>query len=163
MRARIKVLLALLVVGGVTGISVGASGATHFPLFGPFGGAHCDGSGITAGSDLGFGFATITGEATIKAKVTATTLTPDTTYYVRLIQGEADCGVADASFTTNKHGKGHVNVHEASVSGDAYVFIFNGRRPSSTPRRPTSTEIGRRPGCVRIPAARQGRQQKGEP
>lgn len=127
MLARLKGLLAILVVGSVTaGISVGASGATHFPLFGPYGGAHCDGSGITAGSDLGFGFATITGDDTVKAKVTATALTPDTTYYVRLIQDVADCGVTDATFTTNTHGKGHVHVQEASSSGHAYVFIFNG-------------------------------------
>jgi hypothetical protein len=124
---KFKRLLAIIVAGGITAsIAVGASGATHFPLFGPFGGAHCDGSGITAGSDLGFGFATITGDATVKAKVKVTALSPNTTYYVRLIQGEADCGVADASFETNKHGKGHVTVHEASTSGHAYVFIFNG-------------------------------------
>jgi hypothetical protein len=110
----------------MAGLSVGSSGATHFPLFGPYGGAHCDGSGITAGSDLGFGFATITGDATITAKVKVTALSPDTTYYVRLIQDVADCGVTDATFTTNKHGKGHVDVHEASSSGHAYVFIENG-------------------------------------
>jgi hypothetical protein len=127
MFARLKGLLAILVVGGVTaGISVGASGATQFPLFGPYGGAHCDGSGITAGSDLGFGYATITGDDKVKAKVTATALTPDTTYYVRLIQDVADCGVTDTTFKTNKHGEGHVNVHETSSSGHAYVFIFNG-------------------------------------
>jgi hypothetical protein len=75
-----KGLLTILVVGGVTaGISVGASGATHFPLFGPYGGANCDDSGITAGSDPGFGYATITGDDKIKAKVTVTALTPDTT------------------------------------------------------------------------------------
>jgi hypothetical protein len=38
---RFKRLTAILVVGGVAAtIVVGASGATHFPLFGPFGGAH---------------------------------------------------------------------------------------------------------------------------
>jgi hypothetical protein len=127
MSTRFKAPAAILVAGLVTAvISVGASGATHLPFFGPFGGAHCDGSGITAGSDLGFGFATITGDDTIKAKVTATTLTPNTTYFVRLIQDEADCGVTDATFETNKHGKGHVKVQEASTSGHAYVFVFNG-------------------------------------
>jgi hypothetical protein len=127
MSRRFKAPAAILVVGLVTAvISVGASGATHFPFFGPFGGAHCDGSGITAGSDLGFGFATITGDATIKAKVTARALTPNTTYFVRLIQDVADCGVTDATFETNKHGRGHVNVQEASTSGHAYVFVFNG-------------------------------------
>ena len=123
-----KGLPAILAVGGIAAtIAVGARGAaTHFPLFGPFGGAHCDGSGITAGSDLGFGFATFTGDTTVKTKAKLTALSPNTTYFLRLIQGEADCGVADASFKTNKHGRGHVTVHEASTSGHAFVFIFNG-------------------------------------
>jgi hypothetical protein len=58
--------------------------------------------------------------------VTVTALTPDTTYYVRLIQDVADCGVTDSTFKTNKHGEAHVNVHEASSSGHADVFIFDG-------------------------------------
>ena len=127
MAARMKALLATIVVVGVAaGIAVGASGATHFPLFGPFGGALCDGGGVVAGSDLGFGYATITGTKTITAKVTATALSPKTTYYVRLIQGIPDCGVTDATFRTNKHGRGRVVVREHSVSDHAYVFIEDG-------------------------------------
>jgi hypothetical protein len=124
MSARLKGLSATLAIAAamVFGV-VGAGGATQFPLFGPDGGALCDGGGVVQGSDLGFGFATISGDATIKAKVTAEALSPNTTYLVRLIQGVPDCGVTDATFKTNKHGHGQVTVHEASVSGHAYVFI----------------------------------------
>jgi hypothetical protein len=58
--------------------------------------------------------------------VTATALSPKTTYLVRLIQGVADCGVTDATFRTNVHGRGRVVVREASVSSHAYVFIEDG-------------------------------------
>jgi hypothetical protein len=38
----------------------------------------------------------------------------------------ADCGVTDATLTTNGLGNGHVKVHEESVSSHAYVFIEDG-------------------------------------
>jgi hypothetical protein len=127
MTGRLQTVLATLVVTGVTaGVAAGASGAEKFPLLGPFAGAHCDGSGITAGTEGGYGSAVITGTGTVKAKVSVKALSPNTTYYVRLIQGVDDCGVTDATFTTNAQGKRHVVVSEPSVSTHAYVFIFDG-------------------------------------
>ena len=124
MNGRWKALAAALVVAGVvTAAATGAAGVAKFPLYGNFAGAHCDGSGITAGSIGGYGFARIRGDNTIRAKVRVTGISPHTTYYVRLIQGVADCGVTDATFTTNGLGNGHVKVNEASVSSHAYVFI----------------------------------------
>lgn len=127
MSASLKGLSATLAVAAVMVFGVvGASGATPFPLLGPDGGASCDGSeDVLQGSDLGFGFAAISGDATIKAKVTAEALLPNKTYSAKLIQGEADCGVTDATFATNKHGHGQVTLHEASVSDNAHVVIFD--------------------------------------
>jgi hypothetical protein len=122
----IAVAAAVLAAGAVAAGATGAAGAAKFPLYGNFAGAHCDGSGITAGSVGGYGFARIRGDNTIRAKVRVTGISPHTTYYVRLIQGVADCGVTDATFTTNILGNGHVKLHEASVSSHAYVFIEDG-------------------------------------
>ena len=105
--------------------TVGASGAAPFPLFGPDGGARCDGTGITNGDDLGFGFAVISGDATVRATVVVEGLSPNFTYSAKLIQGEDDCGVTDATFVTNKHGHGQVTLREASVSDNAHVVIFD--------------------------------------
>ena len=127
MSGRSNALSATLVVTGV--VAAGAAGAAKvapFPLYGDYAGAHCDGSGITGGAIGGYGSARIKGKSTVKAKVQVTGISPNTTYYVRLIQGIADCGVTDATFTTNAFGNGHVSVHEASVSTHAYVFIEDG-------------------------------------
>jgi len=122
-----KGLVAVLVVAGaVTAGATGAAGAAKFPLYGNFAGAQCDGSGITAGSIGGYGFARIRGDNTIRARIRVTGISPHTTYYVRLIQGVGDCGVTDATFTTNGHGNGHVTLREASTSSHAYVFIEDG-------------------------------------
>jgi len=119
-----KALAAAFVFAGVvTAGATGAAGATKFPLYGNDAGAHCDGSGVTAGSIGGYGVARIRGDSTIRATVRVTGVSPHTTYYVRLIQGVADCGVTDATFTTNGLGNGHVKVHQESVSSHAYVFI----------------------------------------
>ena len=91
MNGRWKSLAAALVAAGVvTAAATGAAGVAKFPLYGNFAGAHCDGSGITAGSIGGYGFARIRGDSTIRAKVRVTGISPHTTYYVRLIQGVAD-------------------------------------------------------------------------
>jgi hypothetical protein len=127
MAGRLQAVLATLVVTGVMAVvAAGASGAEHFPLFGPYGGALCNGGGVVAGTEGGYGFAVITGTSTVRAKVTLKALSPNTTYYVRFIQGIADCGETNATFTTNSHGKGHVVVSEPSVSTHAYVFIEDG-------------------------------------
>jgi hypothetical protein len=124
---RWKALAAALVVAGVvTSGATGGAGVVKLPLYGNYAGAHCDGSGVTAGSIGGYGFARIRGDSTIRARVRVTGISPHTTYYVRLIQGAADCGVTDATFLTNGHGIGHVTVHEASVSSHVYVFIEDG-------------------------------------
>ena len=126
MSARSKGVLAMLAVAAVMVFGAGgASGATPFPLFGPDGGARCDGSGITNGDDLGFGFATISGDATVRATVIVEGLTPNFTYSAKLIQGEGDCGVTDATFVTNKHGHGQVTLTETSVSDNAHVVIWD--------------------------------------
>ena len=128
MPGRVKALIATVAAAGLAaGAAAGASEAEKFALLGPYGGAHCDGSGITAGTEGGYGFATIGGHShRIRARVVVTGLDPKTTYYVRFIQGIADCGVTDATFTTNKHGNGHVSLSEPSVSTHAYVFIEDG-------------------------------------
>jgi hypothetical protein len=127
MNGRWKALAAAFVVAGaVTAGATGAAGAKKFPLYGNYAGAHCDGSGVTAGSIGGYGFARLRGDSTIRARVRVTGISPNTTYYVRLIQGAADCGVTDATFTTNGLGNGHVRIHEAGVSSHPYVFIENG-------------------------------------
>jgi hypothetical protein len=127
MNGKYKALVAALVVAGVvTAGATGAAGVAKLPLYGDYAGAHCDGSGVTAGSIGGYGFARIRGDSTIRAGVRVTGISPHTTYYVRLIQGVADCGITDGTFTTNGHGNGHVTVHEAGVSSHAYVFIEDG-------------------------------------
>ena len=126
MSAGLKSLSATLAFGAVMVFgAVGASGATPFPLFGPDGGALCNGGGVVQGSDLGFGFATISGDATVKATVIVEALSPNKIYSAKLIQGEPDCGVTDATFVTNKHGHGQVTLREASVSDNAHVVIFD--------------------------------------
>jgi len=126
MSTRSKGVSAILAVAAVAAFgTVGASGATPFPLFGPDGGARCDGSGITNGDDLGFGFATISGDATVRATVILQALTPNKTYSAKLIQGEADCGLTDATFVTDKHGHGQVTMMEASVSDNAHVVVWD--------------------------------------
>jgi hypothetical protein len=123
---RVKALSTALAVGAVMVFGVvGASGATPFPLFGPDGGALCNGDGVVQGNDLGFGFATISGDATVKATVIVQALAPNKTYSAKLIQGLADCGVTDATFVTDKHGRGHVTLRETSVSDNAHVVIFD--------------------------------------
>jgi hypothetical protein len=127
MARRLKAVLASLVISGVVAAgAAGASGAKKFSLFGPYGGARCDGTGITAGTEGGYGFAVITGTGTVRTTVSVKALSPNTTYYVRFIQGVDDCGTTDATFTTNAKGKGHVFVSEPSVSTHAYVFIEDG-------------------------------------
>ena len=127
MAGRLRALAATVVVTGVVaGVAAAASGAEKLVLFGPYGGARCDGTGITAGAPGGYGFAHINGTGTIRASVSVKALSPNTTYYLRFIQGVDDCGVTDATFTTNAHGKGHVSVSEPSVSTHAYVFIEDG-------------------------------------
>jgi hypothetical protein len=126
MSGRLRAVSAALVVSGVVAGAAVASAGETFAFFGPYGGARCDGSGITAGTEGDWGHATISGTSTVKAKVAAENLSPNTTYYVRLIQGEDDCGATDATFTTNSHGKGHATMSEPSVSGHAYVFIEDG-------------------------------------
>jgi hypothetical protein len=116
----------LIVAGVLVASATGATAKAKFPLYGPYGGAHCDGSGITAGAVGGYGFARLRGRSTMRAKVRVTGISPNTTYYVRLIQGVADCGVTDATFTTNALGNGHVMLHEPAVSTYAYVFIEDG-------------------------------------
>jgi hypothetical protein len=124
---RVDVLVVALVLGGaVASVAAGAGKADKFPLLGPYGGAHCDGSGITAGTEGGFGSAKISGTGTVEAKVSVKGLSPNTTYYVRFIQGVADCGTTDATFETNGSGKAHVSISEPSVSTHAYVFIEDG-------------------------------------
>jgi hypothetical protein len=126
MSVRLKGLSAALVVGVVMVFGVvGASGAAPFPLLGPDGGALCNGGGVLQGSDLGFGFATISGDTTVRATVVVQALTPNKIYSAKLIQGISDCGVTDATFTTDKHGRGHVTMREASASDNAHVVVFD--------------------------------------
>jgi hypothetical protein len=124
---RWQAVLAALALGGaaVCG-AAGAGGVQTFPLLGPYGGAHCDGSGVTAGSEGGFGFVRMHGKGTVRAKIRVTGLSPNTTYYVRFIQGAADCGTTDATFQTSALGRAHLKVSEPSVSTHAYVFIEDG-------------------------------------
>jgi hypothetical protein len=125
---RLLLLLATLAVAGVTaGVAAAvAGGSMKTPLLGPDGNAFCDGSGVISGHDGGFGFAVInydTDTNQIMATVSLKGLDPNTTYEVRLIQGDDDCFTFDGSFTTNGQGNGNISVSETSVSSHAIVAV----------------------------------------
>ncbi|HEY1333284.1 MAG TPA: hypothetical protein VGF31_03435 [Myxococcaceae bacterium] len=126
MSRRVKTGLAVLAIAGITAGVSAASAQQKFSFFGPYGGALCDGGGVVAGTEGDWGVAKIRGTSTVRARVSMTHLDPNTTYYVRLIQGVADCGETNATFTTNSHGKGHAKMSEPAVSTHAYVFVENG-------------------------------------
>jgi hypothetical protein len=124
MARRVRTLSAILVVAGIVGVAAGGA-APKFPFFGPFGGALCNGGGVVAGTEGDWGFVHMTGTSKLHASVKMQGLDPNTTYIVRFIQGVPDCGVTDATFTTNGNGKGHASISEAAVSTHAYIFVEN--------------------------------------
>jgi hypothetical protein len=63
---------------------------------------------------------------TIKATVSVKGAQPNTSYPVRLIQNNSDCGTVDGVLTTNGQGTGSLNLREAAVSGSAQVIIDTG-------------------------------------
>lgn len=121
-------LLATLVVAGATaGVAAAvAGGSMKTPLLGPDGNAFCDGSGVISGTDNGYGFAVINYDKdtnSIKTTVSLKGLDANTTYDVRLVQGQGDCFTVDGTFTTNGQGNGNVSVSETSVSSHALVAV----------------------------------------
>jgi len=113
---------ALLVLSAVP---AGAAGAGKFDLLVPTGIAACDGSGVFSCAPGGFGFAVINAPAngTVATTVSIKGQQPNTTYNIRLIQGQADCFTFDATVTTNGQGNGTVRVSEPSVSSTAFVAV----------------------------------------
>jgi hypothetical protein len=119
-----RMLLATLMVAGVTAGIAAAGGGHKFPLLGPAGFAACDGSGVLGGTAGGYGFAIIrANRATVGTSVSIKQQQPNTTYQIRLIQGVADCGAVDTTVTTNSQGNGTVRWSEASVSSTAFVAV----------------------------------------
>lgn len=126
-RRLLSLLAALTVAGAITGVAAAvAGGSMKTPLLGPNGLAYCDGSGVLDGSDNGYGFAVINYDKdanTIQATVSVKGLDPNTTYDVRLVQGDDDCFTVDGNFTTNGRGNGTIFVSEPSVSSHALVAV----------------------------------------
>ena len=115
--------------------TAGAQGAEKYPLVGPHPNAWCSDLELWPWSDTSQtirGFAIINYSAdsnTIKATVSVKGLQPNTSYPVRLIQGEPGGGVGmchtqDGVITTNRNGNGTLNVREvANGSRRAAVYI----------------------------------------
>jgi hypothetical protein len=126
-RRLILLLVTLVVAGAVAGVAAaGAGGSAKLPLLGQDGSAFCDGSGVVSGTANGYGFAVInydTDTNTVLATVSLKGLDPNTTYGVRLIQGQDDCFTTDGTFTTNGQGNGNISVSEPSVSSHALVAV----------------------------------------
>jgi hypothetical protein len=121
----LKALLAIVIAAGVTAGVAGGSPPQTFPFYGPYGGALCNGGGVVAGTLGDWGFARIGGTSHVHAKVSMHGLDPNTTYLVRFIQGIPDCGVTNATFTTDALGRGHASMSEPAVSMHAYIFVEN--------------------------------------
>jgi hypothetical protein len=118
-------VIALIVAGLTTGVAVaGGGGSQKFELLGPNGNVFCNG-GVISGAPGGFGFAVINapGNDTVAATVSLKGLTPNTTYFVGLIQGVSDCVTDDGTITTNGQGNGTVHLSEPSVSTHAVVGV----------------------------------------
>jgi hypothetical protein len=113
-------LMAAMLPGAAT-----AAGAQKFELLGPNGNAYCNGNGVFAGGPGGFGFAIINAPAsgTVTATVSLKGLSPNTDYFVRLIQGAVGCFTNDGVITTNGKGNGTTAISEESVSTRAVVFV----------------------------------------
>jgi hypothetical protein len=126
-----KRLMAGLAMAGLMAAmlpGVASAGAQKFELLGPNGDAWCNGSGVVAGAPGGFGFAVIkapTDSGTVEATVSLKGLSPNTGYFVFLIQGNADCIGITGFFTTNGKGNGTITVSEPSVSTHAHVGVFS--------------------------------------
>jgi hypothetical protein len=119
-----KLFLAAVVVAAVMS-GVAAAGAGKYDLLGPNGVAICDGSGVLSGTPGGYGFAVINASADgrVLATVSLKKQEPNTTYAVRLVQGNADCFTVDAEVTTNGGGNATVHLSEAAVSSTALVAV----------------------------------------
>ena len=120
-----RLVLATIVAMAVISAGTATAGAEKFPLLGPDGNAFCNGSGVISGTDLGFGFAVINAPAdgTVMTTVSLKKLRPDTTYTVRLIQGNTDCFDFDGTITTNRVGNGNVHISEPATSSTAFVAV----------------------------------------
>ncbi len=65
----------------------------------------------------------------VGATVTLKGVTPNQTYYVRLIQGNDDCQTDDGTVTTNGQGNGTLSIAEPAVNTKADVFVCNTPAP----------------------------------
>lgn len=129
------VLVAMGVMWGLSGTAMAASapGAEKLPLVGPAASVICnppqDPSSSDDASETLDGFVIFNYSAddgTIKATVSIKGGEPNTEYPVRLVQNNADCFTVDGVLTTNRQGKGTLNIREAAVSGSAQVIVDTG-------------------------------------
>jgi hypothetical protein len=127
---------AVLVIGAGVGNAANMSnapGAAKQGLVGPQASVFCNDvtptpSDVTTTTIPGFViFNQDQGAGTVSANVHVKGAEPNTTYVVRLIQGNGtgdDCGVVDATFTTNGQGNGGELVVEATAVGTTAIQVI---------------------------------------
>jgi len=100
-------------------------GAQTFDLLGPYGSAMCDGSGVISGTAGGYGTATISDNqnGTVSVAASVNYLLPNTTYTIRLVQGNEDCNSFHMKFTSDEAGHGTVYWQEPTTGTFAFVVI----------------------------------------